>query len=93
MWDGRRWKEDGPGSSDQKPFCARLEILPSGKSKGKFMFAGRRFDSLSYTHVTMLLLISGTLTYRSHAVERLSLSLYFDFFFSPMFAYGQLSYS
>ncbi len=39
MCCGRRWKEDGPGSSVQKPFCARLEIYPSGKGKGKSTFA------------------------------------------------------
>lgn len=35
MWDRGRRKEDGPSSSIQKPFCARLEIYPFGKGKGK----------------------------------------------------------
>lgn len=35
MWDGRRWEEDGPGTSDQEPLCTRLEIQSSGKGKGK----------------------------------------------------------
>lgn len=34
MCGGRRWEEDGPGSSGQKPLCAHLEIHPSGKGKG-----------------------------------------------------------
>lgn len=46
------------------------------------MFVGRRFDSPFCSHVTMLLLISGTLTYRSHTAERLSLLLHLDFFLS-----------
>lgn len=40
MWDGRRWEEDGPGASDQKPFCTRLEIHSPGKGKGKVMGGG-----------------------------------------------------
>lgn len=45
MCDGRRWKEDGPSSSDQKPFCARIEIHPSGEGKGKFMFVSERCNA------------------------------------------------